>query len=150
MSSALSQFILPNILLVAQVLSSVAVPAFGQCAFGQCATGQCCCSSEATQVGACCGGETVSGDCCCSAESSSSGQSHICRCGCGNDSRPTAPASPPENAREHVLKILEQSVAEDGTCLLAVNTSTALDSNRQPNAFYAGVSQQPLFCAWLL
>lgn len=146
MSSLYLKFILTSVLLVAQTQTSIAVPAFGQCA-----AGQCCCSSEAKQWGTCsCSVRTTSGTCCHSAESRSIGRSHDCQCGCQDDSRPIAPNPRPSDSREQQLRIASQPAALSSLCPIVANGGPESDPNRHPHSFYSGVSQQPLFCAWLL
>ena len=115
MSSATFKSILSSILLVAQVLSSSAVPAFGQCAVGQCR-----CSFESRQSGTCCcGTKSSSGSCCHAKRSASKGQTQVCQCGCQDDSRPATPDPRQSNSHERLLRIAAQPLAVIGHDLAA-------------------------------
>lgn len=120
---------------------------------------ECCCSSQEKRAGCCCqqraGMKTANlraqSASCCSQEPAR----HSClgcTCGCQQPSQP--PAAPGQPATEGQER-LQRLAAETADCEA---TATVLDSHQgsffasgpSADAFFAGIDQQPLFCAWLL
>jgi hypothetical protein len=152
MLSAFPKFILASVLMVAQVLSSVAVPASGQCASGSCS-----CSAEAKQTGSCCcrsktltDTPAAAGGCCHAAKAASSRSPRTCQCGCQSGSRPTMPTPRQRDVRDRVPPLADEAASVSQNCLLTPSERPAFDLTRSPNAFFADVPQQSLICAWLL
>lgn len=151
MSSFFTKFVLASTLLVAQVLGSVAVPAFGQCS-----EESCCCSLDAKESGTCCcqgrrsTDRAKTNDCCHFTNTRTGSQAESCGCGCHSESHPTTPSQRSKELRDEVRRTAPESADLNDLSLHAVNTRPTARSGRQRNAFYSGISQQSLYCAWLL